>query len=67
MKIEIGDLVQCTGSAWKNKVGLVIADETAYWCIKDHYDVANCIVDKKYIKIIKKQVVPKKFIKYLHE
>jgi len=66
MKIEIGDLVQFNWCGTK-KVGLVLADESAYWCISNHYDVANCIVDKKTIKIIKKQVVPKKYIKYLHE
>lgn len=64
MKIEIGDLVQC-GKDWKNRVGIVIADEKNFWCIKGCVDVCNCIVHKKDIKIIKKQVVPKKYIKYL--
>ena len=63
-KIEIGDLVQC-GKDWNNRVGLVIADEKAFWCIENHFDVCNCIVHKESIKIIKKQVVPKKYIKYL--
>ena len=63
-KIELGDLVQLKG-IWKNRVGLVDGTSKDFWCIKDHFSAAGAIVHEKDIVIIKKQVVPKKLIKYI--
>ena len=63
-KIEIGDLVQCNN--WQGKpVGIVKADARSYWCIKGCFDVDNRIVHEEDITIIKKHVVPKKYLKNL--
>ena len=66
-EIEVGDLVQLKG-IWKNRVGIVLATDTNRgqgYVIKDHIDACHCIVDLKDVKLIKKQVVPKKYKRYL--
>ena len=63
MKIEVGDLVQLKG-IWKNRVGIVIA-KTRFYILKNHLDACGCIVDLKDVRLIKKQVVPKKYKRYL--
>lgn len=65
IKFNLGDLVRL-GGIWKGKVGIVTADDKAWWVIKDHYDIANSIVHKSdVVKVLKKQCVPKKYIKLL--
>ena len=64
MKVEVGDLVQLS-KVWNKKIGLVIGTEKDWWCIKKHFDVAGCIAHRGDIKIIKKEVVPKKLRRYL--
>lgn len=54
-KIKIGDLVQLSG-IWKGKVGIVLATDKAWWIIKDHFDVSDCIAHKNDIlRVIKKK------------
>ena len=65
VKIEKGDLAQI-GGVWHNKVGLVVGNDKNWWVIKDHFDVAGCLVAREDIKIIKKGVVPKKLRRYLN-
>lgn len=62
-RIEVGDLVKC-GGIWGH-VGIVSATGRAWWVLKGHYDVANCIVSGSDIVILKKGVVPKAYRKYL--
>lgn len=64
-KIEVGDLVQI-GGIWKKRIGIVRALDDAWYMLKNHIDVSNCMVERKDVKIIKKQIVPKKYIKYLN-
>jgi hypothetical protein len=67
IKIEVGDLVQLKG-IWKNKVGIVLETETSkngWYLIENHIDACHCIVDLKDVKLIKKQVIPKKYKNYL--
>jgi hypothetical protein len=64
MKIEKGDLVQLKG-IWKNRVGLVDGIETDWFVIKNHISAAGCIADLKDVILVKKQVVPKQYLKCL--
>jgi hypothetical protein len=67
MKIEVGDLVQLKG-IWENKVGIVLATENnrgKNYVIRGHIDACHCIADLKEVKLIKKQIVPKKYKRYL--
>lgn len=63
-KIEVGDLVQLS-KVWDKRVGLVSGTDKDWWVIKDHFDVAGCIANRKDIKIITKGIVPKKLRRYL--
>ena len=62
MKIEKGDLVEVPEM---KLVGLVIGTPKDWWVCKNNIDVANHLVDKKDVKIIKKNVVPKNLIKFI--
>lgn len=65
LKFNVGDVVQLN-RGWKNRIGFVKATDKAWWVIKYHWDVANCIVKQSdVVKIIKRNVVPKKLVKYL--
>lgn len=64
MKIEKGDLVQLKG-IWKNRVGIVEATDRVWCVIKNHISACGCIADLSEVKLIKKQVIPKKYLKYI--
>jgi len=64
MKIEKGDLVQLKG-IWKNKVGIVLATDKDWWVIEGHIDACHCIADLKNVVLLKKQVIPKQYKKFL--
>jgi hypothetical protein len=67
LNIEIGDLVETRkNSGWGKMVGIVTANDKAWYLLENHFSIHNCIVDIKDInKIIKKQLIPKKYQKYL--
>lgn len=58
-------LIECSPKEADKIIGLVTSTDKNWWCIKNHFTVANCMAHKKEIKIIKKAVVPKNLIKYL--
>jgi len=66
VKIEKGDLVKANG-IWGGKIGVVVGDESDWWCIKDHFDVRGCIVEREDIQLIRKALVPIKYIKYFNQ
>ena len=64
IKFHLGDIVQLN-STWNRRIGLVQADDKAWWVIRKHFDIANCIVrPSDVVKIIKKKAVPKRYLKY---
>lgn len=66
--VEVGDLVATKGnSCWGTMVGIVTANEkTGWWLLKDCVDIHNCCVDIRDIsKILVKQIIAKKYQKYL--
>ncbi len=67
IQIEVGDLVMLN-KIWRNKIGLVQADDTAWYVIKNHFSIANCICKAEdVVRIFKKHAVPKKYCKYLDD
>lgn len=68
-RIRVGDLVEIKKtSTWYDSIkrGFVIADETAWWMIKNHFDINHNIIHEKELKVIVKQVIPKKYQRYLY-
>jgi hypothetical protein len=65
MIIKKGDLVQLTGSVWGNRVGIVVATDKAWYVSKDHIDACGCIASLKDTKLIKRNVIPKKYLHLL--
>jgi len=64
LNIEVGDLVEVKNHKFKG--GIVKADDTMWYVLDDHFDVNNRIVDRdNIVKIIKKQLIPAKWVKYL--
>jgi len=63
--IQVGDLVAVKN--WDSiKGGIVTATDKFWFVIKDHFEVNGCIVSKDDItKIIHKQLIPKKYYKYI--
>lgn len=62
---KVGDLVQLN-EFWGNRVGLVMADGSAWWVGKGCFDVSNCIVGPgDVMKVITPGAVPKKYLRYL--
>lgn len=61
-KIEVGDFVEIKNCSIKK--GIVFATE-GFYLSKDHIDIQNRIVNRKDVTIIKKQIIPKKYQKYL--
>ena len=65
VKFKLGDVVQLN-KFWNNKIGFVQADDTAWYVIKGHWSIANCICKSTdVIKVIQPNVIPKKYLKYL--
>lgn len=64
MKIEKGDLVQLNG-IWKKRVGVVLALDNSWYVPNKHIDACNCIVNLTDVKLLKKQVIPKQYLKHL--
>ena len=65
LKFELGDIVQLN-KGWKNRVGIVRANDKSSWVIKNHWDIADCICENSdVIKIIKRKAIPKKYLKYI--
>ncbi len=62
VRFKVGDLVQLN-KFWDNRVGLVRADDKAWWVILNHFAVANCICSADaVVKVIKRQVVPARYV-----
>jgi len=66
--IEVGDLVEA--KSWKGSRYLpqgkgIVSKVKAWYLLRDMVEVKSCLIDKKDIKIIAKQVVEKKYHKYL--
>ena len=65
IRFKVGDLVQLN-KFWENRVGIVRADDKAWWVIRGHFDIANCICGPDaVVKVIERQVVPAKYIRFL--
>ena len=67
LKFRVGDLVQLN-KTWNGVVGIIRADDKAWWVVRGHYDIANCICSgEDVVKVIKRQVVPARYIRKLLE
>jgi hypothetical protein len=65
VKFELGDLVQLN-KFWDRRIGIVKADGNAWYVLKGHYAIANCICEPKdVVKVLVKGAVAKKFLKYV--
>lgn len=65
IRFALGDLVQLN-SFWDRRIGIVKADDKAWWVARGCYDIAHCICSAKdVVKVIAKGVVPKKYLKYV--
>jgi hypothetical protein len=65
MKIQCGDLVQLN-DRWDKRIGIVKADDKAWYVTTDHWDIAGCICEAKdVVKILQKRVIPKRLLKYV--
>jgi hypothetical protein len=64
IKFKLGDIVKLNDS-WSNRIGLVKADDKAWYVIKNHWDIAGCIVKTSDVaKVIYPNAVPRKYLKY---
>lgn len=64
VKFKLGDLVQLS-DRWQNKIGLVKANGRAWYVIRGHYDIADCICKASdVVKVITPNAVPKKLLRY---
>ena len=64
-QFALGDLVQLN-AFWDRRVGIVKADDRAWWVIDGHYDIANCICEAKdVVRVITKGAIPKKYLRYI--
>lgn len=67
VKFDLGDLVR-VGGIWRNMVGVAIADSRSWWVLHGHVEVNRCMIDRKDVtKIIKKQCVPKRYLKWFRK
>lgn len=63
---EIGDLVE-VGEPW-NMRGIVLADDSVWWCANNHFDVSHCIVNKKdIVRIVEPRAVRPDLVPYLQQ
>ncbi len=66
VKFELGDLVQLS-KGWGSRVGIVRADDKAWWVIRRHYDIAHCICKAKdVVRVIKRQAIPRRYLPRLY-
>ena len=64
MKTQPGDLVE-VGGIWSMK-GIVLADDTAWYVISGHYDIADCIVSEEdVLGIVTPRAIDPDMIPYL--
>ncbi len=65
LNIEKGDLVYAEWCG-KKLCGLVVGNDKDWYVLNDHFDICKCMVDRNSIKkIIKKNVVPKKYMRFV--
>ena len=65
VKFALGDLVQLN-KFWENRIGIVKADDTAWYLIRGHYDIGNCIAKgSDVVRVIVKGAVKKGYLKYV--
>ncbi len=60
MRLKIGDLIEYRFGSSKLKKGLILATDRAWYVIKNHVDVNNCITA---IKDITRIVTPREKLK----
>ena len=62
VKFKLGDVVQLS-KRWESRVGIVRADDKAWWVIRGHFDIAQCICEAKdVVRVIRRQVVPRRYL-----
>jgi hypothetical protein len=65
VKFSLGDVVQLN-KFWDNRIGIVVADDTAWYVIRDHYSIANCICEASdVVRVVIKGAIPKKWELYI--
>ena len=66
VKFKLGDLVQLN-KLFERRVGIVRADDKAWWVIRGHYDIAHCICKASdVVRVIKRQVIPARYLPKLY-
>jgi hypothetical protein len=65
VKFAVGDLVQLS-KFWGNKIGIVKADDTAWYVLRRHFDIADCICSPSdVVRVIRKRAISPKLLKYI--